>query len=311
MTERFELLEQLGKGGMGVVWKARDRETGQVVALKLLHHMYAEDPEYVARFEREVEIARRIDSPNVVRVHGYGRQGGQPYISMEWVDGESLRELVRRRGHLPWDEARALISQMLEGLAAAHAAGVLHRDVKPGNILLTRTGVAKVADFGISRAADLTRMTGSSTMLGTPAYMAPEGQEDARSDLYSVGCVLYELLAGRAPFEAESVHGVFRKHMVEAPDLSKVPAGSRELVGQLLAKAPGDRPSIAAILSATRNRPSAQPPIAVNGEPGGGNLNAPSGARVVKPTKPDPLQEIILSMDDHIRTLERHLKGTP
>ncbi|MEP7215892.1 MAG: serine/threonine-protein kinase, partial [Anaerolineaceae bacterium] len=186
MTERFELLSQLGKGGMGVVWKARDSETGEIVALKLLHSMFADDPEYVARFEREVEVAQRISSPHVVRVVGFGRRAGQPYMAMELIDGPSLKEVLRQRGRLRWEEASGYIAQVLQGLAAAHAVGVLHRDIKPANLLLAASGTVKLVDFGISRATDLTRLTGGMTMLGTPTYMAPEGQIDERSELYSV-----------------------------------------------------------------------------------------------------------------------------
>ena len=245
-TERFELLEQLGRGGMGVVWKARDTATGDVVALKLLHHMLAEDPDYVARFQREVEVAQRIDSPNVVKVSGYGRREGVPYMAMEYVEGQSLRDLVKARGKLPWEEARDIARQVAAGLAAAHAAGVIHRDVKPSNILITPDGTAKLADFGIARALDLTRLTGSSTMLGTPLYMAPEGQKDERADLYSLGCVLYEMLAGVPPFEGDSQQEIWRKHDREEPDLGKLPPVARTIVGELLAKEPGRRMASAA-----------------------------------------------------------------
>src|SRR5690349_11074530 len=142
MAERFELLERIGRGGMGVVWKARDTTTGELVALKILHASQADDPDYVARFEREVEIARRLDAPNIVRVIGYGQREGLPYMAMELVDGPSLRDLVRERGTLPWDEAKRILTDAAQGLAAAHAAGVVHRDVKPSNILVGADGRA-------------------------------------------------------------------------------------------------------------------------------------------------------------------------
>ena len=244
-VERFELLSQLGKGGMGIVWKARDSESGEIVALKLLHAIYAEEPDYVARFEREVEVAQRIDSPHVVKVLGFGRRSGVPYMAMEYVEGESLKEILRARGRLPWVEARNYIGQTLEGLAAAHAAGVLHRDIKPANLLVDTRDQVKVVDFGISRATDLTRLTGGMTMLGTPTYMAPEGQVDERSELYSVGVVLYELLAGEPPFVGDTMHSIIVKHMRDAPDLSQLPAQAKEFVGHLLEKEPRDRPATA------------------------------------------------------------------
>lgn len=236
MAERFELLERLGKGAMGAVWKARDVRTGQLVALKLIHAHLADDAGYLARFEREVEVARRIDSPYVVKVLGYGKQDGLPYIAMEYVEGESLRQLLERRKTLPWPEAERLTAQIATGLRAAHEAGVIHRDIKPSNVLITKDGTPKIADFGIARAADLTALTGSSTMLGTPQYMSPDGVASPASDFYALGCVAYELLAGAPPFEGESLQEVLVKHLRDEPDLSRLPAQARELVGGLLAK---------------------------------------------------------------------------
>ncbi len=254
MPDRFELLSQLGKGGMGVVWKARDRDTGDIIAFKLLHSIYLDDDDYVARLEREVEIARRIESPNVVKVLGYGRQDGVPYVAMEYVEGQSLRELLTERGKLGWAnwaEAKAILRQTAEGLAAVHAAGVVHRDIKPSNILIAKDGTAKLADFGIARANDLTRMTSSVTMLGTPAYMAPDMETTEQSDLYGLGCVLYEMLSGAPPFVSESQQQVLMRHIREAPDLDKLPADARPIAAWLLEKEVTKRaPSAAAVVAA-------------------------------------------------------------
>ena len=248
MTERFELLSQLGKGGMGVVWKARDTESGEIIALKLLHSIYVDDADYVARFEREVEVSQRIVSPNVVRVLGYGKRDGVPYVAMEYVDGKSLREVVHERGPLPWEEAKPILRQIAEGLGAAHAAGVIHRDVKPSNIMIDSAGVVKLADFGIARAMDLTRMTGGVTMLGTPAYMSPDMETTEQSDLYGLGCVLFELLTGVPPFVADSQQQVLMKHIRDVPQLEKLPPGARKITGWLLEKDPRRRPPSAAAL---------------------------------------------------------------
>ena len=250
MPEQFELLEEIGAGGMGVVWKARDTETSEVVALKLLHPHLARDPDYIARFEREVEVARRIDSPHVVKVLGYGVREGVPYMTMEYVAGTSLRELLRTRGSMPWTEAKPLIRQVAQGLAAVHAAGVIHRDVKPSNILIEGGGTAKLADFGIARALELTRLTGSSTMLGTPHYMAPEGTASPQSDLYALGCVLFEMLAGRPPFEGETQQAVIAAHIRDLPQTEILPADARPFAAWLLAKSAADRPSSGANLVA-------------------------------------------------------------
>jgi YVTN family beta-propeller protein len=250
MTERFTLLTERGRVAMGVVWRARDEESGQIVALKLLRSVYAEDPDYLARFGRELELARRIDSPHVVKVLGYGAREGVPYLTLEYVDGASLRERLAEHGPYTWSETRDLLAQVAAGLAAAHAAGVLHRDVKPSNILVGADGVAKLTDFGIARGLDLTRVTGTSALLGTPAYLAPEGSADARSDLYSLGCVAYELLAGAVPFEGHTYQDVILAHVRTPPDLAKLPPEARPIVGWLLAKDPAERPQSAQALLA-------------------------------------------------------------
>jgi serine/threonine protein kinase len=242
MTERFTLLSELGRGGMGVVWKARDEETGQVVALKVMREIYAEDADYVARFERELELAKRIDSVHVVKVLGYGVRQGRPYLALEYVDGPSLHEALTRHGPYNWPEARELLAQLAQGLADAHAAGVIHRDVKPSNILLARDGTAKLTDFGIARGLDTTRMTATSTMIGTPAYLAPEGPKDARSDLYSLGIIGYELLTGAPPFVGQTYQEVLLAHLRDAPDLARLPEVTRPVIGWLLAKDPAQRP---------------------------------------------------------------------
>ena len=245
MSERFTLLEKVGRGGMGVVWKARDEETGQTVALKLLHSAYSDDPEYITRFERELELASRIKSPNVVGVIGYGVRDGTPYLALEYVDGQTLRQTLAAHGPYAWDEAKPLLRQVAHGLADAHSAGVFHRDIKPSNVLIGSDGVAKITDFGIARGLDLTRVTGTSTLLGTPAYLPPEGPQDERSDLYSLGIVAYELLAGVPPFEGSTYAEVLMAHVRLAPDLEKIPVEARPIVGSLLEKDPKNRPQSA------------------------------------------------------------------
>ena len=243
LLERFELLEKIGSGGMGTVWKARDTERGEVVALKIVHPHLAEDADYIARFEREVEVARRIESPYVVKVFGYGTREGVPYMAMEYVEGQSLRDRLRSGGPMTWEQAKPVVRQVAEGLGAAHEAGVIHRDVKPSNILMTKDGTAKLADFGIARALDLTRLTGSSTMLGTPHYMAPEGTASPQSDLYALGCVLFEMLTGHPPFEGDSQQAVIAAHIRDAPRTTELSGEASSVVEWLLAKRPESRPS--------------------------------------------------------------------
>jgi serine/threonine protein kinase len=248
MTERFTLLTELGRGGMGVVWKARDEETSQIVALKLLREAYAEDPDYLARFERELELAKRIDSVHVVKVLGFGVRQKLPYLALEFIDGPSLHDALVAHGPYTWPEARAVLVQIAQGLADANAAGVIHRDVKPSNVLIGPDGTAKLTDFGIARGLDLTRMTATSTLLGTPAYLAPEGPKDARSDLYSLGVIGYELLTGAVPFKGTSYQDVIVEHIRTPPDLLKLPPEARPIIRWLLAKDPAERPERASAL---------------------------------------------------------------
>ena len=266
MAERFTLLTELGRGGMGVVWKARDEETGQIVALKLLHPTLAVDADYVTRFERELELAKRIHSAHVVKVLGFGTRDGAPFLALEYVAGPSLRELLASHGPYSWPETNALLIQIAQGLADAHAAGVVHRDLKPSNVLIGPDGVAKLADFGIAKGLDLTRVTGTSTLLGTPAYLAPEGPLDERSDLYSLGIIAYELLTGAPPFAGSTYQEVIVRHIREAPDLGKLPPESRDIVGWLLAKDPAARPQHAStllpVLYGADQAPTAQTPKA-------------------------------------------------
>jgi serine/threonine protein kinase len=247
---------------MGVVWKARDEETGQIVALKLLHPVFAADPEYVTRFERELELANRIHSRNVVQVLGYGVRDGAPYLAHEYVNGPSLCDLINRQAPYSWPHCKALLAQIAQGLAGAHTAGVIHRDLKPSNVLIGSDGVAKLADFGIAKGLDLARVTGTSTLLGTPAYLAPEGPQDERSDLYSLGVIAYEMLAGVVPFEGRTYQEVILRHVREAPDLDKLPVDARQVVGWLLAKDRADRPQSARALLAVLDGGQKVPAVA-------------------------------------------------
>jgi serine/threonine-protein kinase len=297
MTERFKLLTELGRGGMGVVWKARDEETGQIVALKLLHPVFAADPDYVTRFERELELEKRIHSANVVTVLGFGVRKKTPYLALEYVDGPSLRELLATHGPYSWAEARPLLAQIAQGLADAHAAGVIHRDLKPSNVLIGSDGVAKLADFGIAKGLDLTRVTGTSTLLGTPAYLAPEGPADERSDLYSLGVIAYELMAGSPPFEGRTYQEVILRHVREAPDMTKLPKDARQIVGRLLAKDPAKRPQHASEVVALLGQGAGAPPLQVALAPGRAPAASPAGGA---PTEP-PEQPIGLGAPSYRR----------
>lgn len=250
MTERFQLIEEVGRGAMGVVWKAHDNERNKFVAIKMLRDLHLDDPEYVERFAREVDLARSVKSPHIVRVRGYGVRQSVPFVVMEFIPGKSLRGHIIDRGGFRADEARDLLAQMADALAAVHAVGIVHRDVKASNVLLTEDSVAKLTDFGIARGRDSRGATQQGSLLGTPAYMAPEGPVDARSDIYSLGVLYYELLSGVLPFTSTHYQEVIRAHVDTMPDLSRLPASERGLTGWLLSKNPTERPQSAAALLA-------------------------------------------------------------
>ena len=248
---RYELEELCGSGGMSSVWRAHDRLLERKVALKILHRRYGEDEEYVERFRREARAVARLSHPNIVTVIDRGEDGDRQFIVFEFVDGENLKEVVERRGPLPIAEAVDVGLAIARGLAFAHEQGIVHRDVKPQNVLMNGDGRAKVTDFGIARSLDVERgVTQTGTVLGTSNYIAPEqasGERvDAQSDVYSLGCVVYELLTGEVPFEGDNFVAVAMKHLHEpAPSvLDRRPETPRPLadaVARALAKDPAQR----------------------------------------------------------------------
>ncbi|MGA2184358.1 MAG: serine/threonine-protein kinase [Bryobacteraceae bacterium] len=219
LAERYRIIGRLGKGGMGEVYRATDIRLGQTVALKFLPEVTAGDPAMLARFHNEVRIARQVTHPNVCRVYDIGEFQGQPFISMEYVDGEDLASLLRRIGRLPVDKATEIARRLCAGLAAAHNQGVLHRDLKPANIMIDGRGQVVITDFGLAGIEN--QVSGAEVRNGTPAYMAPEqlsGREvSARSDIYSLGLVLYEIFSGKRAWEANSLPELLRLREESAP----------------------------------------------------------------------------------------------
>jgi tRNA A-37 threonylcarbamoyl transferase component Bud32 len=272
---RYEVIRPLGWGGMAEVYLATDRLLGRQVAVKVILERYAGDEQFTSRFRREARAAASLNHPNVVAVHDVGTHDGNPFIVMEHVPGRTLAHLVHDGGPMPADRAAEIGEAVARALGAAHAAGIVHRDVKPGNVMVTADGRIKVLDFGIARALRWTPLTDTPAVQGTVEYMAPEyvrGEgADARSDLYSLGAVLYELLIGRPPFTGDSPVQVAYRHLEEAPappDAVRrdIPAALSEVVLRCLAKHPGDRyrraEELAADLAASGSgRPAATAPV--------------------------------------------------
>jgi serine/threonine protein kinase len=251
IADRYELEELAGTGGMSSVYKARDQLLERHVALKILHPQYGEDEEYVERFRREARAVAKLSHPHIVTVIDRGEDDGRQYIVFEYVDGENLKQFVERTGPLPTRQAIELAVEIADALAFAHENGIVHRDVKPQNVLLTPDGDAKVTDFGIARSLDVEHgVTQTGTVLGTSNYLSPEqagGQPTTPStDIYSLGVVVYELLTAEVPFSGENFVAIAMKHLNEpAPDvLAKrpdVPLRLAAAVDRALAKHPGDR----------------------------------------------------------------------
>jgi predicted Ser/Thr protein kinase len=248
---QYEILEVLGRGGMGVVYKAQQASLGRAVAIKVLPKTFCSDGMFIQRFGREARAAAAVRHPNIIEVYDIGQDGGRHYIAMEFIEGETLGELLKREGQLPPERALAMLKDVASALAEAHEYGVLHRDIKPANILIDLKGRVKVADFGLAKQAgvDVTvTVTGAS--LGTPLYMPPEISRgkaaDARSDLYSLGATFYQALAGKPPFDGVTPAELIVKHIEErVPPLQKLaPDASPALcrvIHKLLRKKPEER----------------------------------------------------------------------
>ncbi|WP_455429937.1 serine/threonine-protein kinase [Micromonospora sediminimaris] len=256
LGERYRLIEQLGAGGMSVVWRGYDEVLGRQVAVKVLASRLASDRAFRHRIRIEAQAAARLCHPNITNVYDYGEsvQVGLtvPYVVMELIDGGPLTARLARDGRLPWREAVAVAAEVASALATAHARGVVHRDVTPGNVMLTATGV-KVVDFGISALVGESEKGPDGNLLGTPAYLAPErldnGQVSPATDVYAVGLLLYRMLTGRLPWQADTTTQMLRAHMYREPepmpDVPGLPGAVADLVQRCLAKRPADRPATA------------------------------------------------------------------
>ena len=255
---RYRVLRRLGAGGMADVYLAEDTTLGRQVAVKVLLKRYAGDGQFVERFRREAQAAARINHPNIVNIYDWGPVDGTYYIVMEYVEGETLKDHIRREGRYGPGEAVRIALELLAGVQVAHGAHIVHRDIKSQNILIDPAGTVKVTDFGIAKADD-SQMTEAGSILGTAQYLAPEQAKgepvDERTDLYSVGVVFYEMLTGSLPFRGDSAVTVALKHVNEQPPepaelVPGLPYSLNQIVLKALAKDPDQRYRSAAEFSA-------------------------------------------------------------
>jgi serine/threonine-protein kinase len=219
---RYEILDKLGEGAMGVVYRARDQSLGRVVALKMLSAELAAEDELLKRFQREAEAVGRLNHPNIVTVYDLGDAEGHLYMAMELLEGDDLRDLIERATPIPLAERSRILIEICKGLGYAHTKGVIHRDIKPANIHVTTSGRVKLLDFGLARVATRSGITRRGMILGTPDYMSPEqamGKElDHRTDVFSAGAVFYEFLTGQKPFHGKTLHAVLYQIISEEPE---------------------------------------------------------------------------------------------
>jgi eukaryotic-like serine/threonine-protein kinase len=266
---RYRVEDVLGRGGMASVYLARDAELERPVAVKVLAEHLADRPDFQERFLREARLAAQLSHPNIVQVYDVGEEDGTPYIVMECVEGSTLANELKERGRLDPEEVVDLALQICGGLEHAHATGLVHRDIKPQNLLLRPDGTVKIADFGIARAAETTRLTQIGSVLGTAAYLAPEqalGEEvTASADIYSLGCVLYELLAGRTPYVFQTLPELVVKHREETIEplreiRPEIPERVEAAIMHALARNPDYRPESAAAFAEELAAASPDPP---------------------------------------------------
>lgn len=298
IAHRYRLLRTIGQGGMAVVYEAQDMNLSRRVAIKILRPDYSHDGAFVKRFQQEAMTVARLNNPNIVRVYDYGEYNGSPYIVMELVEGPSLEQVLEERGPLPINDAIQYMIEVCNAVEAAHHAGLVHRDLKPGNILLDSDGHVKVVDFGIARAAGGSQMTTTGTTIGTAAYFSPEQAQGLEvgpaSDIYALGVVLYELLTGRLPFEHENPITLALMHVRDQPPSPRlynprIPRSLESIILRCLSKDPAKRfPDVAALrdalLTYASSPTSAQQTVATA---------APSIAQaptLVVPSRPQPTQ---------------------
>ncbi|MBN1356298.1 protein kinase [bacterium] len=248
--DRYQILTMLGSGGMGTVYMAKDLELDECVAIKILSPQFSAEGTVVARFKQEIKLARQINHPNVIRIHDLGEFYGIKFITMEYFHGEQVKRLIADNGFFPVAPGLQLVLNVCAGLDAAHKKGIIHRDIKSQNIMISKEGIVKVLDFGIAKSAEIAGLTTDGSILGTPEYISPEAimqkPVDARSDIYSLGIVMFEIFTGMVPFTGENVIGIIRQHLYEDPPNpcsinARIPVELERVILRCMQRNPEDR----------------------------------------------------------------------
>ncbi|HEY9523158.1 MAG TPA: serine/threonine-protein kinase, partial [Thermopolyspora sp.] len=311
LGNRYRLTGRIAGGGMGEVWRAVDELLGREVAVKLLRQHVATDPAFRERFRAEARITAGLTDPGIAQVFDYGEQPDGAYLVMELVSGEPLSAILARHGTLSAEVTLDMISQTARGLQAAHRSGIIHRDIKPGNLLVTEAGQIKITDFGIARAMQAAPITRTGIVLGTAQYVSPEQASGSpltpSTDIYSLGVVAYECLTGHPPFVADTQIAIALMHLNEPPPplLGHVPPPVRELVMAMLAKSPEHRPASAEELSdrayVLRESLAAGSDATGSATTGLSMVTDPAGWAVRSGGTPPPPTERVTRREDHQR----------
>ena len=245
LGNRYEVLEKVGNGGMATVYRAKDKTLGRNVAIKVLKEEYANDQEFIKRFQIEAQSAASLSHPNIVSIYDVSNDEDIHYIVMELIEGKTLKDVIKNQGKLDWRESVEIASQIASGLSTAHKNHIIHRDIKPHNIIMTKDGLAKITDFGIAKAATSSTINANSSSMGSVHYFSPEhargGYTDEKSDIYSLGIVLYEMVTGKLPFDGDSPVSIAMKHLKEPPVepielVPEIPKGLNDIILKALQK---------------------------------------------------------------------------
>lgn len=250
LGNRYEVVEKVGIGGMASVYKAKDKTLNRYVAIKALKDEYAEDQEFIRRFQIEAQSAASLSHPNIVSIFDVSEWEGIHYIVMELIEGKTLKDVINEKGKLPWREACEIASQIAAGLAVAHKNHIVHRDIKPHNIIMTKDNLAKITDFGIAKAVSSSTINANANSLGSVHYFSPEhargGYTDEKSDIYSLGIVLYEMVTGKLPFDGDTAVSIAMKHLKDTPEepikiVEDIPQGLNDIIMKAMQKEVGSR----------------------------------------------------------------------